>query len=825
MAEDALNLQNLDINKAMNLTSEELKTLGLDKEKIFDIQQKATFATDQALGVGAGSLTGKKVDNKAINEYINKLETPTGQDVYSKQAAMFRAEGEGALLRTQKNLANLFLPTLDLIKKREAAAMARFTLLKNRMPEFDDTTIFGDQSDNPMPIADEIKNISTNTREDLRQLSRLNPMDERYDEIKKRVEKNQKVLVEFDAVNQKLLEIRNSGTDESQWSRGMDATTANMWRDIYTSNGKNIKIVGDKLVWTDERGTTKYKFDTSVEKNRNLSTDLSQMSSFDAQIKNGDFETNKQAKTQTLQTTLNNLGITDDSGNALEVDGVFGPKTQQAYDKYLKQKDSLETTYLDENLSEEDKKRYTITTGVGETRIIDLAQIGDGPSMINNAAVNQDILIRGNAQELINSGVGLNDPMYNTLIKQQIFELNNVGPEGIKSLIFDGLRNDPDSIYNGINTDEFVEQVIRNHYGDDLTESQIEEKIELMRAGDVTQMYNNGKGGQDTLQTQFMEWYKGTIDKQIEEGVKSKLVGGAPTGGGGGGGGGLSTGTQIGGGDYSTVLQNNAINIEYGVRGKKISKIADKSAGGNPLVTGEISMSGSTITDIIKNSGNEDISDKYNLEGDFKLGTDDILYEWDGTEWKKSKINPDSDNGDDVKAYNEIINYINKETDMAIAPTATFDTITLKEFYTSRKTHGYDFDFDRIARQKPNFYANTGIQDPIGDYLLDYRDDDFVAGTLNRQYGKLGFEFEDAGYDKIGVWVKGKKDSTYKIIDTNRISSDDRKKDEQKLINHMKSMYNTHLKSKFETKNKKAVYDREAGMYITYDSDENEYAD
>ena len=32
--------------------------------------------------------------------------------------------------------------------------------------------------------------------------------------------------------------MRNAGTDESQWSKGMDETTANMWRDIYTSNGK-----------------------------------------------------------------------------------------------------------------------------------------------------------------------------------------------------------------------------------------------------------------------------------------------------------------------------------------------------------------------------------------------------------------------------------------------------------------------------------------------------------------------------------------------------------------------------------------------------------
>ena len=76
-------------------------------------------------------------------------------------------------------------PTINLIQEREAAAQARFTLLKDKMPEFDDSTIFGAQSGNEMPIADEVKNISTSVKEDLRMLSRLNPADERYDEIKK----------------------------------------------------------------------------------------------------------------------------------------------------------------------------------------------------------------------------------------------------------------------------------------------------------------------------------------------------------------------------------------------------------------------------------------------------------------------------------------------------------------------------------------------------------------------------------------------------------------------------------------------------------------
>ena len=45
-----------------------------------------------------------------------------------------------------------------------------------------------------------------------------------------------------------------------------------------------------------------------------------------------------------------------------------------------------------------------------------------------------------------------------------------------------------------------------------------------MRSQDVTQMYNNGKGGQDTLQTQFLEWYKKQIDQKIIEGKKSTIT-------------------------------------------------------------------------------------------------------------------------------------------------------------------------------------------------------------------------------------------------------------------------------------------------------------
>ena len=535
--------------KIEDLSEEQIKLLQLDPIQAFDFGQKATFQADQALGITAGAITAKTIDNKVINDYISKIETPTGGDVYSKQAAMYRAQGEGALLRTQRDLRNLFLPTIDLIQKREAAAMARFTLLKNRMPEFDDTTIFGDQSDNPMPVADEIKNISAQTKEDLRMLSRLSPNDERYEEIKSRVEINQKSIVEFDAVNKKLLEIRNAGTDESQWSKGMDPTTINMWKDIYTSNGKNIKIKDGKLVWTDEKGTNIYNIpDDNTGKGRNVYDDetysvlvnsrgndvnseqykrgeaLRQLHWFSEQLEYQDKTINDPKHAKKVQNALNTLGIKDNDGKALEVDGKFGPKTREAYNKYLAQKSKLNKQHLDQYMTEEDAARYRTTSGVGETKIIDLSQIGDGPTTIHNGAVNQDIKIRGNAQNLINQGIGIDEPMYNTLIKKEIATLNDVGPDGIKSLIFDGLRNDEDSIYAGMNTDTFLEQVISQHYGDDLSAAEIEEKIQLMRSQDVTQMYNNGKGGQDTLQTQFLEWYKKQIDQKIIEGKKSTVT-------------------------------------------------------------------------------------------------------------------------------------------------------------------------------------------------------------------------------------------------------------------------------------------------------------
>lgn len=470
--------------------------LSIDTTDIFD--DSATFKIDKGLGIAAGMKSGKPIDNKAIDDYLSKIEKPTGKSVYDKMAARYRSQGEGAVLRTQKNLTNLFSPTINLIQEREAAAQARFTLLKDKMPEFDDSTIFGAQSGNEMPIVDEIKGVSASVKEDLRMLSRLNPADERYDEIKKRVQKNQDSIVNFDKINKQLLKMRNAGTDESQWSKGMDETTANMWRDIYTSNGKNIKVVDGKLIWTDTKGTKSKEILNKSEALNNIeSTTVDPKSMSEKQI-------------EKVQKNLIELGFELPNFGA---DGKWGDETQAAYDDYLKDKESIKSQI-----------ESAETTGVGETKTINLNEIGDGPINIDSKATNMDRVIQGEVQKFIEMNGKVDDPMYSTMIKSKLFELNKIGPQGVKSLIFDGIGTDDDDLFTGMNTDSFIEGVIRNHYGEDLSESEIERHIDMMRSGDVTQMYKDESGKETTLQSQFMKWYKGEVDKKITEGRKSKVV-------------------------------------------------------------------------------------------------------------------------------------------------------------------------------------------------------------------------------------------------------------------------------------------------------------
>ena len=199
----------------------------------------------------------KEIDTSGIDKQIATAETPIGTSVFDKQAAYYRQQGEAQVLRNQKDFAALTQPTITLYGERIAASNAKYELLKEQMPEFDSSNIFGEEGPNKiaMPIVGEIKNISKSVKADMRELSRLNINDPRYDELRNKMEKDQQLIVEFDNINQQLIKIRNdkesNGSESDNWSKQMGSKEQRMWQDIYTGNGENIKIINGKLMWLD----------------------------------------------------------------------------------------------------------------------------------------------------------------------------------------------------------------------------------------------------------------------------------------------------------------------------------------------------------------------------------------------------------------------------------------------------------------------------------------------------------------------------------------------------------------------------------------------
>mgnify|MGYP003120155073 CR=1 FL=1 len=740
------------------------------------------FSLDKIAGLGASAISAKPVDNKATDDYLAQIEKPTGGSVYDKMAARYRSQGEGAVLRTQKGLANLFQPTITLIKEREAAAQARFTLLKSKMPEFDNSTIFGHQSiefgGQEMPIVAEIESISKTTKEDMRMLSRLSPNDERYDEIKKRVDKNQDAIVNFDNINKKLLEIRNSQDgreDESQWSAGMDQTTIDMWRDIYSSKGENIKIQDGKLVWTDTRGTTSYDFEPHIYGGSRVDAKYTALGGYNtvlgrlaAYTRDDDgeqrtFENGEKSDfVNFVQRGLIKGGFTDADGNELDEDGEWGPKSQAAYDKYLEQKDGLEKAWLDENLPEDSKFRKT--TGTGETKTIDLSQIGEGPTLISNEGTNMDIVIQGEVQKFIEMNGKVDDPTYNQMIKAKLNDLNKIGPQGLKSLIFDGIGLEDDDMFTGSKTDSFIEKVIADNYADGdiskLSAEEIEGHIQQMKSGDVTVDYNTGEIDpitkipiKSTLQSQFMKWDKGEVDKKITEGKKSKVVRSA-TGGGSGNyrsSNNQSSNNQSGSGD----LSKTGVHLTYGVRGSVKATSGNKTLGGFPLETGEISITQYDVYELIS-SKDESLRNTFFKIGltpssstEIKIGNDNEIYKWNDVNSDWEIISFDENNPKELQIKNEIFTFAedNTEGSLNYKPSDTdFKYMTRLEFM---KENGFILDENGNQIQ-----GRTTID--LETDNIEIMNDNTVVDNLNQKYGHLGFEFSNPSNFKDSINVSYK---------------------------------------------------------------------
>jgi len=207
------------------------------------------------------TMTTPKVDTSAVDEQIKNLSTPASSSVYDKQAALYRMQGSGRVLEIQKNIDLAITPAFELYKTRKAAADAEFQMRTENMPDYDDTNIFGEINGTTIPLSDEIKNVSNSLKEDYRLISNLNPNDPRYEEARKRIEQSEKIIVNYDAVNKKLFDIRNGKDRDTgdaitqipldEWSDGMELYERQMWQDIYAGVGSNIKNIDGNLFWVD----------------------------------------------------------------------------------------------------------------------------------------------------------------------------------------------------------------------------------------------------------------------------------------------------------------------------------------------------------------------------------------------------------------------------------------------------------------------------------------------------------------------------------------------------------------------------------------------
>ena len=384
------------------------------------------------------NMSAPTIDTSAIDEQIKKLSTPASSSVYDKQAALYRMQGSGRVLQRQKNLELLYRPALELYKARKALSDSEFNARMEKLPDYDDTNIFGEQTNTTIPLADNIKSISNKLKEDYRLISNLNPNVPLYDEVRKRIEKNEKIIVNYDAVNKKLFDIRN-GRDRdtgeeiaripvSEWDGSLDDQEQEMWKDIYSGNGSNIKEIDGNLFWVD-------------------------------------------------------------------------PITKEK---------------------------------------IDLRYIGDSPTQINGAAVNAYVLHGGTVAAYANEGGDLDTYQYIAKVEASLNNIRKLRPDQIKSLIFTGYDIDPDDVYGGPRTTEFLEKVVEITFADEIKKAMDEEsdpdkkenakqtfivnKINEMKKLSVIDetLYKDENGKSVSLKKLFLRYQKREDRKVIQQAIDAR---------------------------------------------------------------------------------------------------------------------------------------------------------------------------------------------------------------------------------------------------------------------------------------------------------------
>lgn len=650
------------------------------------------FSDTQLFGSELGS-EPYSVDTSGIDQALSIIDAPGAGDIYDKRAALYRQEVLGGQLRNKKNWDLFMGPTMNLLKKRNDRLNAKAQMEWDSTEKLDETNIFGELTGNEMPITDEIIAISKQVKADIGAVQSLSQDDPKRRELRRRIEANQNVIVQFNEVNKNLFGIRNdmesNGTDIGSWSQNMSGAEIRMWHDIYNSDGKNMKVVDDgkggkKVVW-DDPGAIYYEFgekageDNYQEHYRALKKKSNEDKSeeenplavlyrlrneyHEGGLKNQkDKEVIKEAQKALKELFPKmSLGTTGENGDG--VDGDWGTKTEALYSKYFNSHKDLEKKHFNKTMSDHDKSHEyqeihsfdgkVISDEIKEGGFmkrddsgqyeIDLATITQTPPMreaeimllgIQMEEATLKLMQAGEDSYTIEKTIGV---MYDGLdIQQQ------------KSLLFDGA----DATGKEIDTNKFIESLMYAQ-GDDYDKMSGPEKmkaVDNLKGNGMLKMYINPKTGEEEPLNQiFKDFYM----KEVSKLAKSGMPQGPPN------------------------LNKSGYSMSYDLQGNVTIKKTGKTYLNNLTINpGEITFN---KLDIINMLGRDNIMNELHPEADgwgitdrdseynsdYRLKKNGVLqyYEEDEGKWKNSSLNENSSEKDNDIAreamYFDIIEGVN----------------------------------------------------------------------------------------------------------------------------------------------------------------------
>jgi len=162
---------------------------------------------------------------------------------------------------------------------------------------------------------------------------------------------------------------------------------------------------------------------------------------------------------------------------------------------------------------------------------IDLSR-SSSPKVKNNQAVKQHLEVTASTISFFDQGGTVDGPAWQ-FQKNKIFSyLDAMDADAYGSLIWDGVDGG-NSMYGGMDTTKFLENIIENNYGNNLGEDEIAAFVQEMKHNGIDHVYKDSTGQQSSLKEQFRKTY---LDHQLsmEDEVKRSRSSGSGGSGGSG---------------------------------------------------------------------------------------------------------------------------------------------------------------------------------------------------------------------------------------------------------------------------------------------------